>query len=201
MKQPWDVNPALTTDRLKQLASFIREVRDSVVDLHNEELGDSARSLGLRAYECVRTRIIRASNDPEWSWLKVLRDDGRFTFSIANVPVRFYRGKPDSPEERRLIPCIEASRQMSLLSEDVGNDVASVIWFFAVELDELRYVERVSFTGFYNGAQVAYWEIPLDEKVMPLSLVDSALPAPSYTQKASVSVKVKKKANKGSSKE
>ena len=48
MKQPWELNPALTTERLKQLASLIRNVRDDVIDLHNEELGDSARSTGLR---------------------------------------------------------------------------------------------------------------------------------------------------------
>ncbi|VUT00587.1 hypothetical protein SB6408_01918 [Klebsiella spallanzanii] len=93
MKQPWELNPALTIERLKQLASLIRNVRDDVIDLHNEELGDSARSTGLRAYECCRTRIIRAATQhEEWPWLGIVKDDGKFTFSIDSVPVRLYRG-------------------------------------------------------------------------------------------------------------
>ncbi|WP_199911641.1 peroxidase [Dongshaea marina] len=193
MNQPWELNPELTTDRLKQLASLIREVRDSVVDLHDEELGDSARSTGLRAYECCRNQIIKASqNNHEWPWLGVVKDDGRFTFSIGSVPIRLYRGTPNSPEERRLIPCIEAMSQMSLLTVEVG-DAASILWFFAIEVDELRYVERVTFTGYLDGAQVSCWEIPLDEKVAAFSALDKALPEAVPTQKAPVSIKNKEK--------
>ncbi|WP_217702279.1 peroxidase [Vibrio hepatarius] len=191
MKQPWELNPALSQDRIKQLASLMREVRDSVIDLHDDVLGDSARSTGLRAYECCRNQIIRASKDQhDWAWLGVVKDDGRFTFSIESVPVRLYRGKPSCPEERRLIPCIEALSQMSLLDAEVGK-AASILWFFAIEVDELRYVERVTFTGFLDGVQVSCWEIPLDEKVSALSSVDVELPEPVVTQKASVSIKAK----------
>lgn len=193
MNQPWELNPALTSDRIKQLASLIREVRDSVVDLHDEVLGDSARSTGLRAYECCRNQIIRASkNNDEWKWLGIVKDDGRFTFSIDSVPVRLYRGKPSCPEERRLIPCIEALSQMSLLPVDVG-DAASILWFFAIEVDEFRYVESVTFTGYLDGTQVSCWEIPLDEKVPAFNTVDVERPEPVVTQKASVSIKKKEK--------
>ncbi|EID0692369.1 peroxidase [Vibrio vulnificus] len=191
MKQPWELNSALSSDKLKQLASLIRDVRDEVVDRHDDELGDSARGTGLRAYECCRVRIIRAAAHKEdWAWLGVVKDDGRFTFSIDSVPVRFFRGKPSCPEERRLIPSIEALSQMSLLPPEVG-DAASIIWFFAVEVDEFRYVERVTFTGFLDGVQVSCWEIPLDEKVAAFSSIDAELPEPVKTQKASVSIKKK----------
>lgn len=193
MKQPWELNPALTQDRIKQLASLIREVRDSVVDLHDDVLGDSARSTGLRAYECCRNQIIRAAkNQDEWCWLSIVKNDGRFTFSVDSVPVRLYRGKPSCPEERRLIPCIEALSQMSLLSPEVG-DAATTLWFFAIEVDDFRYVERVTFTGFIDGAQVSCWEIPLDEKVSAFSSVGAELPEPVVTKKASVSIKKKEK--------
>lgn len=193
MKQPWELNPALKSNRLSELASLIREVRDSVIDLHDDVLGDSARSTGLRAYECCRNKIIRASDDNDlWPWLGIVKEDGKFTFSIDSVPVRLYRGVPSSPEERRLIPCVEALSQMSLLLDDVGN-AASVIWFFAIEVDEFRYVDRVTFTGFLDGAQVSCWEIPLDEKVPAFGSVDSLLPEPVVTQKASVSIKTREK--------
>lgn len=55
MKQPWELNPELTQERLKKLASLIRDVRDDVVDRHDDDLGDSARATGMRAYECCRT--------------------------------------------------------------------------------------------------------------------------------------------------
>jgi hypothetical protein len=75
MKQPWQLNPALTGYRIKKLASLMREVRDSVVDLHDNVLGDSARSTGLRAYECCRNQIIRASkNNDDWKWLEMVRN-------------------------------------------------------------------------------------------------------------------------------
>lgn len=191
MKQPWQLNPALKPERLKQLASLIRNVRDEVIDLHDEELGDSARSTGLRAYECCRTRIIRTSTTTnELPWLGILRDDGRFTFSIDSVPVRFYKGNPTTPEERRLIPCPEATRQMTLLSPDIGS-TANIVWFFAVEVDEFRYVEHVTFTGFLEGTQVSCWEIPLDEKVSAFNTISEDRPEPVKTQKASISIKKK----------
>ncbi|MGS0725250.1 hypothetical protein ACVBKF_03610 [Shewanella sp. 0m-11] len=193
MKQPWELNPALTKNRIKQLASLMREVRDSVVDLHDDTLGDSARSTGLRAYECCRNQIIRASkNDNDWVWLGIVKGDGKFTFSIDSVPVRLYRGTPSGPEERRLIPCIEAISQMSLLPVEVG-EASAVLWFFAIEVDELRYVERVTFTGYLDGTQVSCWEIPLDEKVSAFHTINTELPEAVVTQKASVSIKIKEK--------
>jgi len=193
MKQPWELNPSLTSDRLKRLASLIRDVRDDVIDRHDEDLGDSARSTGMRAYECSRTRIIRAAmRQRDWPWLGIVKKDGRFTFSIESVPIRLYRGKPSSPEERRLIPSIEALSQMSLLEPEIGN-IASALWFFAIEVDEFRYVERVTFSGFLDGAQVSCWEIPLDERVAALGLLEADLPEPIKIEKASVFVKKKVK--------
>lgn len=192
MKQPWELNPALMPEHLIRLASLMRNVRDGIVDLHDDELGDSARSTGMRAYECCRTQIIRASMDfEEWPWLRILRDDGKFTFSISSVPVRLYRGQPSNPEERRMIPCVEAVRQMSLLPDHIG-DAASVLWFFAIELDESRYVERITFTGYLDDVQVSCWEIPLDEKVVSMSSSDSELPEAVILKKAAVGVKKKK---------
>ncbi|MEX5731345.1 hypothetical protein [Providencia hangzhouensis] len=193
MEQPWELNPALTAERLKQLASLIRDVRDDVVDLHNDDLGDTSRSTGLRAYECCRVRIIRAAaQQQEWPWLGIIKVDGKFTFSIGSVPVRLYRGRPSCPEERRLIPCVEALSQMSLLPTEIG-DAASIIWLFAVEVDEFRYVERVSITGFLDGSQVSSWEIPLDERVPAVGSIDAKLPESIKTPKAPISVKRKDK--------
>ncbi|AYH50164.1 peroxidase [Dickeya fangzhongdai] len=81
---------------------------------------------------------------------------------------------------------------MSLLEAEIGN-IASVLWFFAIEVDESRYVERVTFSGFLDGVQVSCWEIPLDERVAAVGLLEVDLPEPIKIEKATVSVKKKVK--------
>lgn len=192
MKKPWEINPNLNQESLKKLAGLIREIRDEVTDLHNFDLGDTLRSTGLRAYECVRTHIIRASRDDnKWSELDVVKPDGKFTFSINSVPIRLYRGTPSSPEEKRLIPCCEALNQMNFLYEEVG-DYANTIWFFAIELDGSRYVDKVTFTGFLNDAQICCWEVPLDAMVPILTEVNVDSPAPIKLTKATAKIKIRK---------
>ncbi|EKN6012430.1 TPA: peroxidase [Yersinia enterocolitica] len=90
------------------------------------------------------------------------------------------------------MPCFEALSQTSFLFEEVGN-AAEIIWFFAIEVDEFKYVDRVTFTGFLDGVQVSCWEIPLSEKVPAISSIDAELPEPVKVQKPVVSVKKKEK--------
>ncbi len=199
MQDPWAINPELTPERLKQLAGLIRSVRDDVIDLHDEELGDTPRSTGLRAYECCRQHIIRASLDNElWSWLSILKSDGRFTFSIGGVPARMYRGSPNAPGTRRQIACAEAHRQMTFLFEDIG-ETSYIRWLFAVEVDRERYVEKVTFTGYLNEEQVSCYVIPLEEVVPVLNSIDAEVPQAARLDKAKVTVKRKPEGKTGES--
>ncbi|MCH1928757.1 hypothetical protein L9G16_01025 [Shewanella sp. A25] len=191
MQDPWDIAPGLTPERIKRVASLIRSVRDDVIDLHDEELGDTARATGLRAYECCRQQIIWATFDSEnWPWLGIIKDDGRFTFSIGGIPVRIYRGSPKSPGKRRQIACPEAHRQMTFLFEDIGES-SYIRWLFAIEVDADRYVERITLTGYLNEQQVSSYEVPLNQPVPVLSKVTETLPEPAKLNKAKVSVKKK----------
>ena len=82
MKQvPWEYNSDLSEERLTKMANFIARVRDDVIELHDEELGDTRLALGMRAYECCRTRIIDLSKDDSFPWLSILTPEGRFTFA------------------------------------------------------------------------------------------------------------------------
>lgn len=193
MKQPWQYNPSLTQERLVALAELIQGARNNVVQLHDYELGDTERATGLRAYECCRVQILRAASDNDnWPWLGILKSDGRFTFSVDSVPVRLYKGTPSSPTERRLIPCVEAMSQMNFLFEDVG-DAASIIWLFAIEVTEDRYVDKITFTGYSNDVQVSSYEIPLNAQVPILADIDIDLPEPVKLGKPALGVKIKKK--------
>ncbi|ENC2858639.1 TPA: peroxidase [Escherichia coli] len=68
------------------------------------------------------------------------------------------------------------------------------------EVDDFRYVERVTFTGVLEGMQISCWEIPLDKRVPAFSPIDTELPELVKTQKATISLKRKdKKAENGGS--
>ncbi|BBR57793.1 MULTISPECIES: peroxidase [Klebsiella] len=171
--QPWDLNPSLKKEHLITTAKFISEVRNSIVDLHDEDIGDTNQSLGFRAYECCRSRLNRAALvEKKWPFLSIISKSRRYTFAINGTPVRFYKGTPSTPEERRLIPCAEAVKQMSFieLEEPQHKDI---IWFFVVEVDQFKYTESVTFVGYLNGLQVSSYEIPLDGLVPLLSSVPS----------------------------
>ena len=173
-QQPWELNPSLKKEHLITIAKFISEVRNSIVDLHDEEIGDTNQSLGFRAYECCRSRINRAALiEKKWPFLSIISKSRRYTFAINGTPVRFYKGAPSTPEERRLIPCVEAAKQMSFIElEEVQNK--NIIWFFVVEVDQFKYTESVTFVGYLDGMQISSYEIPLDGLVPLLSSVPSS---------------------------
>lgn len=179
MNKPWELNPDLEEEKLIEVASLIAEVRSEVVELHDEELGDTNQSLGFRAYECCRSRIAQAAT--ESTYLKILTYEGRFTFAIGNTPVRFFRGVPTNIEERRLIKSIEAASQLSLL--EVTFDIADINWWFAVEVDEFKLADKVSFVGFDSiGQQVCLWEVPLQDTIPLLHSVDLIAKPPAVRQ-------------------
>ncbi len=89
-EKPWGINQDLQQDHIITLAQFIAEVRGEVIDLHNEELGDTKLSLGMRCYECCRTRLIKLADSGQYDWFSNLTETGRFTFRIGSTPVRFF---------------------------------------------------------------------------------------------------------------
>lgn len=172
-QQPWELNPSLKKEDLITVAKFISEVRNSIVDLHDEDIGDTNQSLGFRAYECCRSRLNKAALiEKKWPFLAIIKKSGRYTFSINGTPVRFYKGTPSTPEERRLIPCAQAVKQMSFI-EITESKNKNIIWFFVVEVDQFKYTESVTFVGYLDGQQISSYEIPLDGLVPLLSSVDS----------------------------
>jgi len=189
MKQPWEHNPALDRDKIIALASLIKDTRNNVAQLHDGDLGDTEKGTGLRVYECCRTKINNAATDNlEWPFLGIIKSDGRFTFSIDSVPIRLYKGSPNSPLEKRLIPCAEAINQMNFLFDEVG-DSSAIIWLFAIETNESRGVDKISLTGYYEGSQVSCYEVPLNKRVPSLGAIDKALPSPTGVKRVSINIK------------
>lgn len=64
--QPWLLAPQLKKEYLQQIANLLVQVRGEIIDRHEPEIGDTRLSLGMRAYECCRMRIIYKDDERVW---------------------------------------------------------------------------------------------------------------------------------------
>lgn len=171
---PSEFSSDLSEERLTKVASFIAAVRDQVIELHDEEMGDTRLSLGMRAYECCRTRIINASQDGTFPWLSILTPEGRFTFAIGNTPVRFTRNDPKYLPDRKLVVSENAMEQMNLFNE---QRYAEIRWFFVFDTHYKSAADAVYFVGYSeSGEIVCQWQIPIKDSVTLISEVSDTMP-------------------------
>lgn len=188
---PWEINTDLTQDRIKIIANLICQVRTDVIDRHDEALGDTRLSLGTRAYECCRTRIIALANSKMHDWLDTVTDEGRFTFRIGNTPVRFTRNTPENLPNRKLIVSEEAQQ---LLFFDIDPDFGTketLIWFFIIDTPYMVPVETMYMVAYTQNKEIrCQWEIPVEEVVpLGLTLVNDTVPQPVELPPAIVTAK------------
>jgi hypothetical protein len=191
LTKPWVCNKDLDKDRILELANFIVTVRGEVIEMHDEELGDTCLSLGMRAYECCRTRIISVAESGRWSWLKILTKEGRFTFCIGNTPVRFIRNDPKYLPNKKLIVSNEAHRQMDLFFED-NHIFSSIRWFFVIDTHYKNPADTMYFVGYDElGIIQCQWTIPLEEQIPAFSTLNSERPDPIEIPEPQVGLKQK----------
>ncbi len=173
--KPWLLAPQLMQEYLFKIAQLLVQVRGEVIERHEPEIGDTRLSLGMRAYECCRMRMIYQSQLGEWPWLSILTSEGRFTFAIDGIPVRFSRNDPNQLPTRKLIPSDEGLKQMNLF-EDV-SEFAALRWFFIIDTPYDMPVEKAYFVGYSEyDAIICQWEIPLDDIVPALGEVSEEQP-------------------------
>lgn len=171
---PWDYNQGLAEERLTEVACLIAGKRAEVIDLHNEDLGDTKLSLGIRAYECCRTKINDVAQSGAYPWLSIITPDGAFTFAIGGVPVRFVRNDPKCLPDKKIIRSEGASQQLSLFPDDPFSDIR---WFFVFDTHYMSPADAVYFVGYNDRKQiVCQWQVPIDDKVTLLHSVSDSLP-------------------------
>ena len=174
-KEPWLLAPQLKKEHLLQLANLLVQVRSEVIERHEPELGDTRLSLGMRAYECCRSRIIFKDDEGEWPWLSILTEYGRFTLAIEGVPVRFSRNNPNTLPDRKLIPSEEGFEQMNIFGHE--NDFSHLRWFLVIDTPYDIPVENAYFVGYSEFNEIeCKWEIPLSDQVLAISDVNSNNP-------------------------
>lgn len=190
--QPWELAPQLKKENLQVLADLLVQVRGEVIDRHEPDLGDTRVSLGMRAYECCRSRIIFKADEAEWPWLSIINETGRFTFAIDGVPVRFSRNDPDSLPERKLILSAEASAQMSLFESD--HVLSNLRWFLVIDSPYDIPVENAFVIGYSVANEiVCKWEIPLSDQLPIVADVDANKPKAVNVPPAKPKLKIVKK--------
>lgn len=158
---PWDYHADLQADRLSMVAGLIVDGRQNAVELHDEEAGDNGWTLGCRAFQFGRARILRAADGDEHPWLSTIDRGLGLIFRIGEVPVRFYKGEVDEPTVGTLRFREPEQLQLSFTFSD-EEDGRHLLYRFVIEpyVDEGAFA--VKFVGFDGERPVLSWDVPVD---------------------------------------
>jgi hypothetical protein len=142
------------------VARLIVRGRNDALDRFDPSLGDDGWTLGCRAFQFGRFRVLEAIESGDHPWLTALDRTKQLVFKIGEVPVRFYRGPADEPNQRTLRQSFPELQQLAFgfASEAEGRDLA---FRFAVETDFDGSITSVKFVGLRGEMPVLCWDIPL----------------------------------------
>jgi hypothetical protein len=185
-KTPWELHPDLTEERLVKTAKLIARGRDDALARFDPSVGDDGWTLGCRAFQFARFRILEAAETSVFPWLSILDSSKQLIFKIGEVPVRFYHGRADDPSDRTLRQSFPELHQLafSFYQESEGRDLA---FRFAIDTDSDHEITSIKFVGLRGEAPVLRWEVPLAASaarpyaVHPTAAEGVELPAPTVT--------------------
>lgn len=158
---PWEYHSDLTEDRIVAVARMIVDGRQAAVELFDEENGDNGWTLGCRAFQFGRARILRAVDEGAYDWLGVVDRSLQLIFTIGEVPLRIYRGEADEPTDRTMRQSLPELRQLgfSFGDCDEGRELA---YRLAIETDVDGSVISVKFVGLRGETAILNWDVPLE---------------------------------------
>ncbi|MFO7484458.1 hypothetical protein [Oceanibaculum nanhaiense] len=158
---PWDYHHDLTEDRLVAVARMIVDGRQAAVELFDEEAGDNGWTLGCRAFQFGRARILRAVDEGVYEWLGLVDRSLQLIFTIGEVPVRIYRGEAEEPTDRTMRQSLSELRQLGF-SFDEREEGRELPFRFAVERDFDGSVLSVKFVGLRGATALLNWDVPIN---------------------------------------
>jgi len=163
---PWELHEQLTEERLVEIAAAIRDVRHESLDGHEPDKGDTGWGLGCRAYErtCYALTLLADQCD----WLRILPTDKQFVFTVGGVPMRFYRGEPERPQQRWLKRSYPELQQQQFAF--ANSDHYEWFWRVVIETDFDGSVLRIVYVQVADSGLVQNpWGAPLDASVSVLA--------------------------------
>ena len=160
-KFPWDYHPDLTEDRIITIARMIVDGRQAAVELFDEEAGDNGWTLGCRAFQFGRARILRAVDDSSYDWLGLIDRTLQLIFTIGEVPIRIYRGEAEESTDRTMRQSLSELRQLGF-SFDERDEGRDLLFRLAVETDIDGSVLAMKFVGLRGETAILNWDIPIE---------------------------------------
>ncbi|AIS14042.1 MULTISPECIES: hypothetical protein [Pseudomonas] len=181
-KHPSSFYPELSDERLAKIAEPLLDIRYSTIqemsspydDTYTQETAVFGRSRNLLIHMCTSRKH---------QWLSLANAGMDVTFRIGNVPCRFFRDDPESPEKPGFFKRNGADDLFSI------DENAPVMWRFVVEKALTEEDEdRVFFIGF-NAFQekVSQWAYGASGPV--LHTVDNETPVSKELRPAEVGVR------------
>ena len=152
-KFPWENHPDLTKKRLLIIARVLRNVRNETID-ETRKPKEVPWATGCMVYE--RSKVQLEKLCIEHDWFNIF-DPTTHTFQIGIVPIKFYRGEPDSPSIRTLAINHDELKQLSIAFPE-EKDNKEVLWRFAVDTDTNGKTLSVHFAALsLSGNPLCVW--------------------------------------------
>jgi hypothetical protein len=170
---PWEYHPEVTEERLVRVAQLLALGRGSAVDRFDPTIGDDNWTLGVCAYNYGCFQIARAAGTPGFEWLGVIDPGKHFQFSIARVPMRFWRGDPAEPTAKIVVATPFEQLRLDL---EPGVPTAGMLFRIGVTTDVDGAMLGASFVALRNDQPEFVWPIPLAEAKPLIVLLDDARP-------------------------
>lgn len=149
---PATFNPALSSDRLQQVAEWLLEELYATED-DLKRRTDTGYTRGCTAFGRQHSRIIGESALREKNpWLGLVSGDNAIVFSIGGVPCRFSRDDPAKPTKDAVLT---ANRYQVDFLEEASTDEPGRFCFIIDRGPDEAAEPRVEFLGFTPGGAVA----------------------------------------------
>jgi len=186
---PWDLEPSLEENRLRALGGMFIAISDECTDLHDEDAGDGAWSLGCRIYQRVCRRLLRLSASGDWPWLRVQpqRNELEFSLMVGQCLLRYFRGDAENPNQMQLFRAEEMQRDFGKFIDHPDD---SFNWFIVLERDESGRAVQVVVQQANSDGEIRYpWVAAHAEQrsangsVTPIGKPPVDVPRPALTPK------------------
>ena len=169
---PWEIDRSLLPDRLQAIATVAKNARNRVIDLTVEGL-DDPWSLGCRAYAWTCAMLTQLAAGDGGQWLRTRKNGLEFTFYVAGVAFKFYRGKSDEPKSNSLRSGLRemlSVNRLDFLEEEIRQEAEGWFWLLAIDTDiDGRVLEVVVLQANIRGEIRYPWSVPLDGRVIAMA--------------------------------
>lgn len=172
---PWEIHSSLKATRLKTIGRIVWAARESAADDANQQLGDSIWSIGCTAYERTCYALETASQHVHWLSLTSRNANDGFIFAIGGVPIRFYRGDPDTvaPQKYACARPVELSR-LQLAFALTDTPTPDSYFRLVVKTDRQGFPLSVTLVQVNTAGEIRNpWKIPVDSGTSVQDLTSS----------------------------